>query len=280
MRPAVSFAREDTLPDELFHYTGAAAFEQIIRLGVLRATNFRFLDDPTEVTYGLDLVVPELDQRRDAASSSNVATFWQHTADRLRDAALAEFYVCCFTGVEDDVSQWRAFGGGSVRYSLGFNASAFQPIANNVSGQFDSIIYKRESQTDRIGRILDKASEFLATNKISRTHVRSLAAVAARHLVQLMTRFKSPKYEAEHEWRIFIEKPHTSAEHVSFDASRGYLRPYLELPLRVAGDLPLTSLWVLAPGRSDGAVRAGTLVLQAANITNVVPKPSTVPIAL
>jgi hypothetical protein len=279
MRPTISFVQENLRPPELFHYTGAYAFEQIVTCGKLRATNFRYLDDPTEVAYGLELLQPELEQASDTSRSA-LRAFWQRTSASVAASALSDFYVCCFSGMEDDVSQWRAFGAGAARYAIGFDSDSFYDVASRAGGRFDRVVYKRNKQLDEIRRVIDKARLFLARRRITSAHVEQLAAVAARHLVRHITRFKSPKYAAEKEWRIVVEKPASASDGVSFDSSRGYLRPYISLALAGAEQpLPLLSVWVLAPGRSDSAVKAASLVLNAAKIRDVYARPSAVPLA-
>lgn len=40
-------------PERLFHYTSAEGFNKIIEDGTLWATNLLYMNDPTEVTYGI-----------------------------------------------------------------------------------------------------------------------------------------------------------------------------------------------------------------------------------
>ncbi|MEA2239177.1 MAG: hypothetical protein QOC81_3901 [Thermoanaerobaculia bacterium] len=280
MLPGISGRKEDLRPPELFHYTSAVGFEQILRCRFLRATNFRFLDDPSEVSYGLDLVIPKLKTQGDGATRPLVKKFWRWTTDNVAAAALSDFYVCCFSSMEDDVSQWRAFGGGPVRYALGFDSEEFYGLAKSVSGRFASVVYKGNRQTERIDRFIEKASGFLAAHRFAASDVEPFATIAARHFVGLMTRFKSPKYEAEREARIIVEKSSAYAEGIAFDASRGFLRPYIAVPLaKPDATIPLVSVWVLAPGRGDSALKAAALVLEAAEIRGITPQLSTVPIA-
>src|SRR5436305_1025961 len=47
-------------PNTVYHYTTADGFVGIIREMTLRATNFSFLNDPSEVQYGKELAVQYL----------------------------------------------------------------------------------------------------------------------------------------------------------------------------------------------------------------------------
>jgi hypothetical protein len=62
----VSFARADMLPATLYHYTGAGGVASILSSDHLRATNFSFLNDPSEVQHGHDLVVSTLQREQRA----------------------------------------------------------------------------------------------------------------------------------------------------------------------------------------------------------------------
>jgi hypothetical protein len=104
-RPRISGRREDMRPGTVFHYTGASAFDHIIRDGIFRATNFRYLDDPTEVQYGIDVVLERLETLRRRTVAPLSKEFWKETATCVSaKTQLSEFYMCSFTRLEDDVS--------------------------------------------------------------------------------------------------------------------------------------------------------------------------------
>src|SRR5438128_1429876 len=120
--PRISFRPSDFLPTTFFHYTTAAGLEGIVREAKLRATNFSFMNDPSELQYGRDLIQEVLTDRLNA-SVGNEETFLEYVGINFTSEMLSEVYVCCFTKLEDDLSQWRAYGGSvAERYAIGFDA--------------------------------------------------------------------------------------------------------------------------------------------------------------
>ncbi len=269
------------LKDTVFHYTSASAFEKILTSRELWATNFSFLDDPTEVTYGLSIVETSLRKERRRVTSSVVKAFWQDTAARMKQVAVTEFYVACFSGLEDEITQWRAFGAGPVRYAIGFRFAELKAIAKQRRAQFVGVLYDKEVQHDRVQQLMRATSRFVGSQPLKKRQRELVSTAIARKLVNLLVRFKSPKFRSEDEWRIVIEMPSQSSTKVKFDCSRGVLRPYI--PVRLAPQhraFPLSSVWVLAPGRGSTAIKAASLVLSVAGITSIVPNESHVPFAV
>src|SRR5213075_2111995 len=106
--PAVS---SSIAPPMLWHYTTAAGVECILSQRYLRATNFSFLNDPSELQYGRGLVVDMVRGARDA-SRGMPRRFFSRVLHLFELEASEEIYVVSFTEREDDLSQWRAYGTG------------------------------------------------------------------------------------------------------------------------------------------------------------------------
>jgi hypothetical protein len=279
-RPRIGGRSEDIRPGTVFHYTGASAFDHIIRNGIFRATNFRYLDDPTEVQYGIDVVLERLEALRRRTVARLSKEFWKETAACVSTKTqLSEFYMCSFTRLEDDVGMWRAFGTGPARYALGFDSEPFAAIATRAGGWFTSIIYDRSRQESRLSDFVKDVAAILRRGSIKQSEVGEFAQLTSRHLGRFIMRFKSAKYQSEEESRIIIERPATNCEGISFDVSRGYLRPYISIPLALRNErIPLQTVWVLAPGRLDIAHRAAELAIQAAELPPIPVHKSTVPL--
>jgi hypothetical protein len=249
-----------------------------VRTKTLRATNFRFLDDPTEINYGLELVRKRIEAARGRTQANRARQFWKRVDTVLANVSLSEFYLCCFTHSEDDVALWRGFGSGPVRCALGFEPMAFHSIAKSVSGRFANVIYTETRQRLRLNMFIGDIVAAVRRFPPRAQDMKDLPALVARHLARLITRFKSAKYESERESRIIIENPDPSA--VSFDTVRGYLRPYVPVLLPLVGKQPvLTELWLLAPGRFDTARRAADLAMKREGIVAPIYN-SSVPIVL
>src|SRR5580704_14459526 len=111
-RPAPTTAK----PQRLFHYTSQAGLLGIVSSNVLWATNALYLNDSSELDYGLTAAREKL--RAVLNRSSAVSELLRRT-DRLLKLPILlpdrNFYACCFCEESNLLSQWRAYadrGGG------------------------------------------------------------------------------------------------------------------------------------------------------------------------
>lgn len=274
-RPA-SLDPADFVPSCVYHYTTAAGFAGIVLDGCIRATNFSFLNDPSEVRYGSDLAHALLN---DMKSSLDVPQ--SHLIDQilvfLAFEVIAEVYVACFTRLDDDLSQWRAYGSAAVeRYAIGFDTEAFQPLMSDPNTNFVKVLYEEPKQRARIRFFVDRMFKFIERENINQAQWPILAGVVAQLIARVLPELKDIAYQNEREWRIvrwYAREDHPP----EVDATRGVLRPYLKVQL--SSPLPIIDLRFMAPTRKECAGKAATMLLRRADVEYVEPKHSDIPFA-
>jgi hypothetical protein len=274
--PVAGFTRDDFMPGSLYHYTTAAGLEGIIRQRKLRATNFSFMNDPSEVQHGRELVEEVLAERlRKATGIEEI--FFQFVVANFNLEMLAEIYVCCFTKLRDDLSQWRAYGASaSERYAIGFDSERLEGAASSQpDATFAQVEYEPDKQAQSVNNLLDRAVAFIKQRRHVDNLLSQFGESAASQLAGLVPALKVRAYKPEREWRVVIWARGGVGKPM-YDCSRGVLRPYLEFLL--SDPLPITSLHVLAPTRRDLALKATTLLLAGVGI-DVKPEHSDVPFA-
>jgi hypothetical protein len=267
----------DFAPECVYHYTTAGGFAGILEQKAIRATNFSFLNDPTEVKYGKNVVESEI-----ATLSRGVSPFFQKfLGDLSRHPTIktpAEVYVTSFSALDDDLSQWRAYGTSSLeRYAIGFDAPT---LINQVTGMsnamYAKVLYKPHDQTARVSSLLRKAIELIQSDSPVRIDIQVYAAVTAMHLVRLMPILKDPAFAREEEWRVIMWHRKEDVP-PSIDASRGILRPYLLFGF--GETLPVVDVNIMAPTRQDAALKATKILLQANGLATVEARRSAIPFA-
>ena len=133
-------------PNYLYHYTTATGLQGILQSKVLWATQFDFLNDPTEFLYARDFVKSHLRCRGD-----KIANALGDVDDLGNTAATYPHYVTSFCENGDLLSQWRGYSKFNDGYSIGF---PFPRINAKPHGHFDrqllKIIYEREQQADKL----------------------------------------------------------------------------------------------------------------------------------
>jgi hypothetical protein len=239
----------------LYHYTNSRGLEGILSSGVLRASNYRHLNDASEVQYGCEMVVNRL--ARDAKLPRSRAfedamleverklrTRWNQYLDRQ----LMDIYVTSFCGVADRLSQWRAYGKPEGSYCIAFEISRFDGV-----GLFwpRRVIYEPEEQQSEIKAAIDRLEELSAS--LNADDVEFLLRLA---MTELACRLKHPSFREEEEWRSIIDISDYDAQDViRFPPSdSGSARPFVEL-IRGSVDsqlLPISQI-IVGPSRDQPA---------------------------
>ena len=107
----------------LYHYTSGENLIRIIESDELWSTQIACLNDMAEVRYGLGELQKRVDQQRAASQESELEPLWEQIDKFLADPQLetAGVFVACFSELNDDLSQWRAYSGGEGGYAIRFD---------------------------------------------------------------------------------------------------------------------------------------------------------------
>lgn len=231
------------IPRQLFHYTNTASVASIVESGQMWATDARFLNDPSELKYGVGLlgsVLEGMKAKVTAAYAKALILLMQQFAD-IENLGFS-YYVICFCEDGDLLSQWRGYGG-AAGYSIGI-ASDFNVGFNNQI-QVEAITqgvsrlrveYDPERTMDHmratILRFLDLLGRRWGSATSRQEEVQQAAAFASGPLVIEALRAKAPAFKAEQEWRLIAiaDEPDILPD-VNMRATPSRLVPYIELKL-------------------------------------------------
>jgi hypothetical protein len=274
----VSFDSATFVPVCVYHYTTAAGFDGIVRDRSIRATNFSFLNDPSEVTYGLTFARKLLEASKSSIAADKVALIDQILT--FLDAAVAfEVYVACFSKHEDDLSQWRAYGTGQERYAIGFDTEALDALTPGPDAKFVRVLYEEPEQTERVRFFVERVLKFVDDENVPIHQWTVLAEAVAQFIADVLPELKDKAYENEGEWRIVLRRSATD-DAPEVDASRGVLRPFLRVTFPSApSPLPIADIRFMAPTRRDTAKKGASMLLRRACVTDVEPTHSNIPFA-
>lgn len=247
-------------PDGLWHYTDGVGLQGIVTQEELWATDTRFLNDATEINYGLQIA----DEAVEAATGSGQ---WKQPTSHFLKRVMAtnganltgflqarsEVYVACFCEEGDLLSQWRAYAGRDTAggYALQFRHRA--PITGWVDHlgrdtlRLQRVIYDR---TDQLAAFQDLIATLAPVYDIQHTERRmnALAKNLTNGIFELATLCKHPSFREEREWRVVYERSSDDSPlHLRHWASRGLLVPYVALKLPAAvgvmsGHLPIVEV--------------------------------------
>lgn len=267
------FARP--LPSEIWHYTNADGLIGILKSGLIWSTQISCLNDTLEQRYFGNLAHAALKVLQAQNTDQRLAVLLRIANEALsnRDFTTAGRFVACFSEVEDDLSQWRGYGGGECGYAIGFRTDG---ILEAVKARPGALLLPMNYD--------DKAQEFLVNDVLRVAQVYFLQGLkrglpnieiwARDFLVAFATELdifacfiKYPKFSAEIERRITTFLQPGERDALEFRQKRTLLARHLPLDLGATVNgvrrLPITRIYV-GPGPSQQVSRisVGDLLLK------------------
>lgn len=191
-------------PQILFHYTTASGLLGIISTRKLWATHARFLNDATELQYGITLIrfilsdypahrLPTVRRYNHSAEGPNAFPGW-HVPRPLLDDVRPLFFITCFCEVDDLLSQWRGYSPSETGYSLGFHSYAL--VEDSFRQELFRVIYDPREQESAVRSVIQRSLE---TDRES-----SKGEWLEDKLIQLAICLKHPSFAEEREWRLIL----------------------------------------------------------------------------
>ncbi len=231
-------------PQLLFHYTNAQGLNGLMQSKHIWATNSRFMNDPTEIAYAIDLIRAVMIAR----TPNNKKDFLNKILSQFLEEydQNAKVYIACFCMNGDLLSQWRGYGAIGGGYAIGFKASQLGYPDVGWSGRprpiLRKVIYDRKIQEHIITTWLQEISASTRlSNRLRTTKTRDqlyaqLYGQYGYFLSEFLNCFKDPAYQEEQEWRI-IQFGRRGGEEVvkpSFRVSGGCVIPFTEVEFKAS----------------------------------------------
>jgi hypothetical protein len=259
----------------IYHYTNAKGLLGILKDGKIWATDVFYLNDQTEVQFGIELtrrVVADLLEEANAEEPERLQVLRlvdPDTWEPLRSAKHA--HVACFCGDGDLLSQWRGYGGGIGGYALGLDADV---LKRNAGDQYSVVEVLYGSQGEpHVRTVLERAVRGIVTGGAAdwtddegRGFTSSF--VHYKLLEEILPRLKAEAFEQECETRL-VRNVSVMGDHKiqqRFRPVGPLVVPYIELDLKdpSTGQLPLRSL-VVGPNPHPHLAKESVAQLLASN---------------
>jgi hypothetical protein len=227
----------EKLPDVLWHYTGGTGLLGIIQERSIWATQVSCLNDSTEVEYGFDLM------RNSLLACGTRPTFRRAERQLLiaveKDWAnvsriTSDWFVACFTTHGDDLSQWRAYGGGEGGFAIGFRTGGLMK-AFPASPILLPVSYRREAHETLAQRIAEGTLAFFREGLKARPDhapqqwVNMFLPAWTAAIAYVLPMMKHSAFEAESEWRLIYKPAPKDYQRMKFRAMPSMLSRHMPL---------------------------------------------------
>jgi DUF2971 family protein len=257
-------------PGQIFHYTSSHGLRGILASHQLWATDIAYMNDATEMAYGLALIAKHLAQAATDAPDLEKEFFRRSDVSESTVIHRGDF-VTCFCADGDQLSQWRSYAAAGSGCAIGFSTRALlehnQPILRRV-------IYEPAVQERMIQTVISRSRVLFREVSTGRSikdldDDRTLPAFAsflASRLKEFACTFKHPGFQEEKEWRL-IFRGFRSREFMPALRFRedSLSTPYIPISLRNAGPSPPALLPILevrhGPSIHPGLARKSLLLL-------------------
>ncbi len=174
------------------HYTSVRGALGILESGRFWLTERAHLNDPSEVSHGVEIATAIL---REQAMKDDADRLDGSAQNVFRDF---RFFSGSFTFEDDDLCQWRNYGGDGRGVVLSFKASAF----NNPTAHINKFLPGNQALVCPMSYRSDELRSVIASviNAWDRKNIGELCD----HVFMTSSMFKNDCWKSEREYRFFV----------------------------------------------------------------------------
>ena len=284
----------DRVVEPLYQYTAAAGLQGILGSEAMWFTDYRHLNDPSEVRHGIARA-HEVFQAAQEGADGRAGLFLRCAADLFShdNVATLDFFIACFSSARDDLGQWRAYGDNGRGFAIGFAPAMFAPkppepgLPPEKHSFVGRVRYRPEKIMERSRRAIVQAADlFLATADEHRELIRDRVVgvpfmqdlgrlLIAEQLVWHALTSKHEAYEHEREVRVLVMGSGSMLKAATKTRMRGSAEfvPYIALPWAVSEPRNIVEV-VTGPAATQGVAER---LLGACGLPSVAVNPSGIP---
>lgn len=287
--------KETAIEAPLYHYTDLKGLRGILHSGCFWFTDYRHLNDPSEIQHGIGMA-REIARGLADTADGRVRLFLENFIDLFRldnfDMAL-RFFIACLSRARDDLGQWRAYADNGHGVAIGLSPRLFtvidQPLPGHLPEFVGPVRYldgdarpRHHLPLERAAAIFLKAAdanrELLSDKVVGIPFIDQLAReIIASPMIWNCLTTKHPGYAHEQEVRLVIMgTPARLSSHIATRRRGPQDVSYIAhaLPLREPDHIVEIVIGPAASASEEQAVRA---VLHEVGLDGVALNRSSIP---
>jgi len=253
-----------SLPSDklLWHYTSMPVLQKVIEEAQLHATNIRYMNDAGEFKDARGLLTSCIQSVRVATDSRGETwhrALWRTIWDNLLSWGGIEYppevYVTCFSGVANQLSQWRAYCRPGPGVAIGFDAEVLIRAIDTsewrlVRCQYPSPLRQRQEIEEMLSGLVDARQGELYQRGVAEGPEREAVVIDIARDVwarfeEIAVRNKHMGFAEEQEYRLVASRLGGLDPRAVVKPRNGTLIPYLPLKFSTAPEsMPIKRIWI------------------------------------
>lgn len=267
-------------PPTLYHYTTQQGLLGIIRDKEIWASHTQYLNDVREFRHALDIFKEELSAMKSEPGRDEQAAKCLSAMEVVISLGMESVNVCLcsFSERGDVLSQWRAYGGATSGFAIGFSGTALRGMSER-HGWLVPAIYDQDQQRSLVRTLLQ---DVLAEDmKKLGDHRAEQPDINIKNLLEYIPRYapilKHHSFVEEYEWRIVTKPLMCTSERFGYRPGSSMLIPYYRLPLVHEKHYGIKEIVIGPTPHPEQSLRAVTgLLIKYGMSTSTVASPNTV----
>jgi hypothetical protein len=207
-------------PERIYHYTVDAGFHGILEYGNLWCTDPTYLNDPSEIKYGVSMAADMLAGY--AMSAPTEVQIFAHDFRRYETHVenVAHFFVLSFSTKGNDLEQWRGYANNGRGYAIGFDGKMLEAAFTRLDGNLIPehmtfpVSYDEAKLQNIYRQLIAKVIPLISTpasmglsNTVVEAYMQELRTSLALQVIRTALFFKHPAYINEQEYRFMQVHP-------------------------------------------------------------------------
>jgi hypothetical protein len=221
-----------TPPPLLYHYTTQSGLLGILKSKKIWATHTQYLNDQLEFQHAVSIAKQELFNMGLGPPHHDNRDLLEEMKDGIEDIESINVCVCSFSEAGDILSQWRAYGGGSSSFSIGFSGTYLRSVSDSQKFWLAPCVYSEEKQ---VALMLGLLEEVLTENVKNRVEGKVAHQPLGGNLVAYLNRLapilKHQSFAEEREWRIISRPLNCTVDRFDYRPGTSMMTPYYRIPL-------------------------------------------------
>ncbi|UVO54777.1 DUF2971 domain-containing protein [Sphingomonas sp. SUN039] len=215
-------------PREISHYTTLEGLKGIVESGSLWASNASFLNDRAELEHALSVSERVIQKLSSETTLKAWSSMLKRVFKELNDGERPNTYVACFCRDDDNLSQWRGYGGTEQGVSITFGRASLAGRLKSDEAKFLRVSYSKYSTVNKVHSALEEQLSAIADLDDlvgSLTAAEKYDELRSR-VSALLPRFKHIGFQDEREWRFVIQRK-VDPSALQFRVSKNKIVPFI-----------------------------------------------------